>query len=310
MTPGAERWPVLDRIRTMTLFVCAGWLLVAAGCTGAFPEEGDGETRTDRQSVRVVPRFHLEGTEHLPEQLQLEELGLAVSEIELTPSDPNETLAYSSRAPMGLDFRVSDGEIEREGKALTLPEAGTYDVNLRLEPSGRSEAASDSDKPRARDYSMRITGYVSGDGVVRVDPREEGDEEDGRPVPFPANPDESDDDSDPDERRVSDEPALPDQWTPFEFESQSSVVYTLDRVDIDGERQVLSFSFDAQEWAGELLEPLSRAVQSDETPSEPTPGDSPVDVTQAIERLGEGPEAMEEHMSVRAVGPNTRADSQ
>ncbi len=288
------------RVRTVLAAVGAA-VLAAAGCTDMFSSAENASVHTTEQPVRVVPTFHLEGTDEVPEQLRLEDLGLAISEIELTPSSPDESVAYSSRAPVGLEFHVEAGEIQLTGDELVLPEPGTYDVSLRLEPTGSpSEAGEAKD---SRDYSMRMRGYVAGNGIVRVDRDDDGENEDGRPVPFPASPDRDEDD----DGNVSDRPELPNQWTPFEYESKQSVVHTLDQVEIGGDRQILSFSFDAEDWALELLEPLSRAVRRQE--SSPTnPGDqgggSVVDVTREVERLGEGPAGMEEHMSVQAIRPN------
>lgn len=275
-------------------------VLATAGCTDMFSSEEHSSEHTTERPVRVVPTFHLEGTDEVPEQLRLEDLGLAISEIELTPSSPDDSVAYSSRAPMGLEFHVEDGEVQLSGDELVLPEPGTYDVSLRLEPTGSRRDATGA--KQSRDYSMRISGYVAGNGIVRVDRDDDGENEDGRPVPFPASPDRDDED----DGNVSDRPELPNQWTPFEYESGESVVHTLDQVEIGGDRQILSFSFDAEDWALELLEPLSRAVRRKETsPRNPDDqgGGSVVDVTREVERLGGGPAEMEEHMSVRAIQP-------
>jgi hypothetical protein len=289
----------------MVLVMAGAAVLLVAGCTDMFSSAENSSVKDIERPVRVVPTFHLEGTDKVPEQLRLEELGLAISEIELTPSSPDESVAYSSRAPMELDFQVEDGEIQLTGDELVLPETGTYDVSLRLEPTGSRPEATGGGQDR--DYSMRMSGYVAGNGIVRVD-RDDGENEDGRPVPFPASPDPDDEEDD-----VSDRPELPNQWTPFEYESEQSVVHTLDQVAISGDRQILSFSFDAEDWALELLEPLSRAVRRKETsPTGPDDQGSDtrvVDVTREIERLGRGPAGMEEHMSVRAIRPKESATS-
>ena len=280
------------------LIVFSSLAVLLAGCGEAARTDGDS-TRTKESAVRVVPKFHLEGTEQLPENLRLHDLGLAVSEIRLTPVNPGGDVAYSNRKPLGLDFRVGEGEIERKGGELVLPDAGKFDVSLRLEPV-RSDQKDAKAAPAGRSgkYSFRISGYVSGDGVVRVDPRD-GENSDGHPVPFPASPKHEDSESD---NQVSDTPALPKQWTPFQYESRKSVVYTLDSVEFVEGKQYLSFSFDAQDWALELVKPLSRAVQSDSGPTEEAQkGQNVVDVTKEIDRLGEGPEALGDHMSVRAV---------
>lgn len=258
--------------------------------------------RTKQGAVQVVPKFELEGTENLPENLRLEDLGLAVSEIQLAPADRKEAVAYSSLDPLGLDFKVGQGEIERKGGEIVLPESGKFDVSLRLEPSRQKQT-----KRKTAQYSFVLSGYIAGDGVVRVDPRSNGENQDGDPVPFPLSPDRTDDDE-----QVSDKPALPKQWTPFKYRSQKSVVYTLDEVQFVKGKQYLSFAFDAEEWALELVKPLSEAVQKDSSPARGSNDrKEAVDVTQEIDRLGEGPEALADHMSVRTVrnpggtnGPN------
>ena len=277
-----------------TIIVAGALALVSAGC-GEMNRTDDGEVRTRKDAVKIVPQFKLEGTENLPDELRIGNLGLAVSEIQLTPNNPSDSIAYSTREALGLDFRVADGQIVREGAEMTLPEAGDYDVSLRLEPGRGRESRAENP------YSLRVSGYVAGDGVVRVDPRDSGEESDGHPVPFPADPDRT---SDSDDEPVSDKPGLPKQWTPFEYESRKSVVYTLDEVEFRDGRQILSFSFDADKWALEVVEPLSQAVQTDTAPKRTSrEGRSVVDVTQEIDKLGEGPEALADHMSVQAVRP-------
>lgn len=285
--------------RILQTLIAAGALaLVSAGC-GEMSRADD--LRTKRDAVRIVPKFKLEGTENLPDNLRIENLGLAVSEIQLTPNNPDGSVAYSTKEGLGLDFRVGDGETVRQGSQMTLPETGDYDVSLRLEPVVGNQQEQTTDK---RAYSLRVSGYVAGDGVVRVDPREDGETSDGHPVPFPASPDRTDSDSE--DPPVSDKPGLPKQWTPFEYESTKSVVYTLDEVEFRGGRQILSFSFNADKWAFEVVDPVAQAVQTDAAPKRGTRGGrSVVDVTQEIDRRGEGPEALADHMSVRTVKPGT-----
>jgi len=282
-----------------TLIVAGAVALVSAGCGEM--NRADDEIRTEKDAVRIVPTFQLEGTENLPENLRIDKLGLAVSEIQLTPNSSDESVAYSTKKAMGLDFQIEDGQTVRQGSEMTLPETGDYDVSVRLEPVADVQRRAETGE--RRNYSLRVSGYVAGDGVVRVDPRDDGETSDGHPVPFPASPDRTDSDSD-EEPQVSDKPSLPKQWTPFEYESTKSVVYTLDQVEFRGGRQILSFSFDADKWALEVVEPVAEAVQTDATPTrESKSGQSVVDVTKEIDSRGEGPEALADHMSVQAVEP-------
>ena len=288
------------RNATKSIVVAAG--LCAASMGGCAETAGPhGEMETAQGPVRVVPEFRLQGTDRLPERLQLRDLGLAVSEIQLTPIEPDEGVAYTNRKPMDVDFRVGDGETSKKGRELVLPEAGKYDVSLRLEPV----RADRPDGGRASDnYSFQLAGFVAGDGIVRVDPRGEGDEQSGDPIPFPASP-KREDDAEGQEQPVSDKPALPKQWTPFEYRTDKSVVYTLDEVQFGSGRQLLSFSFDAEQWALELIEPLAEAVRHKTVPEEAAGTRQVVDVTREIDRLGEGPEGLADHMTVRAVRPGS-----
>lgn len=284
------------RNATTSIVVAAG--LCAASMGGCADTAGpDGPMETAEGPVTVVPEFRLQGTDNLPERLQLQDLGLAVSEIQLTPVNPDEGVAYTNRKPMGVDFRVGDGETSKQGRELKLPEAGKYDVSLRLEPvrADRTNGGTAGDN-----YSFQLAGFVAGDGIVRVDPHGEDDEQSGDPIPFPASPKRQDDAED-EEQRVSDKPALPKQWTPFEYRTDKSVVYTLDEVQFGSGRQILSFSFDAEEWALELIKPLAEAVRHKTAPEQDVGARQVIDVTREIDRLGEGPEGLADHMTVRAV---------
>lgn len=271
--------------------------MALAGCGESILSSGSDETRTDREAVTVVPQFELTGAEKLPDELVLDNLGLAVTEIDLTPVDGTEGVAYTNREPVGIEFDVQSGKTVRTGRELVLPESGKFDVSLRLEPVELREDAEGTNG----EYSFRVAGAIAGDAVVRVDSTSDGDDQDGDPIPFPASPERTSDESDD---GVSDNPELPKQWTPFEYATDKSVVYTLDEVEFVGGKQALTFTFDAREWSVELVEPLARAVQRTAVENESvTESTSVVDVTREIDKRGEGPEALADHVSVRTERP-------
>jgi hypothetical protein len=280
------RTKLLSSIALMGIFLVG---LAACG-EGSF---GDADNTTSRgQAVTVVPEFSVTGTSTLPEELYLSELGLAISEIRLEPlSSDVASVAYSSRHAIDLHFDVARGELQKEGAPLQLPQAGRYMVSVRLDPSVSTEEASEGIAETVSP-SLSLAGFVAGESIVRIDPRYDEKRSDGSPVPMPFDENEDDD------TEIQDAPALPLEWTPFRYDSQRSVFFTLGEVELDAGEQTLSFDFDVEDWALELVDPLVSAVthRDDPTASDEEEG---VDVTRPLESTGHGPEAFFQSASVR-----------
>lgn len=272
-----------QRIATIALAGLVAASMWGCGDTGdASTDEVEASTRA--QAVTVVPQFSVSGSEEMPEELYLTELGLAISEIRLTPVDGRDTsVAYSSAHPTTLTFDVAHGEKVEVIEPMQLPHPGRYLVSVRLEPTGTTGAPEDGVP------SFSVSGFVAGDGVVLIDPRDTGAQSDGSPVPMPF--DEDDDDA-----QMADRPALPKEWTPFHYGSRRSVFFQLNDVEIQEGQQYLSFNFDVHDWALELVDPLLSAMRNVDQPM--SEDDDAVDVTTPLESTGHGPEALFENASV------------
>lgn len=267
------------------------FLIGLAACgEGGF---GDEDSTTSRgQAVTVVPEFSVSGTSTLPEELYLSELGLSISEIRLEPiSSDVASVAYSSRHAIDLHFDVARGETLKEGTPLQLPQAGRYMVSVRLDPTVSTEDAGEG-VAETVSPSLSLSGFVAGESIVRVDPRYDEKRSDGSPVPMPFDETENDD------AELQDRPALPLEWTPFRYDSQRSVYFTLGEVEFDTGEQTLSFDFDVEDWALELVEPLVDAVTYRDDPA--SAEEEGVDVTLPLESTGHGPEAFFQSASVHA----------
>lgn len=274
--------------------------LVGVSCADATSTGGAGHA-TAQQAVTVMPEFSIQGTEGLPEQFQLTDLGLVISEIRLEPvADDANGIAYSNRDPIEMAFDVHGGERTREGESFVLPEAGKYNVSLRLEPVRYQYG-----QPGSGSYSFSLSGYIRGDAVLRVDTHSDG-EDFGNPVPLPFEPKKVDSE----DGKLHDRSAVPKQWTRFQYQSRKSLVYTLDEVEFGAGRQYLSFVFEVEDWAQELIKPISKVVRdkSRDVPDS-VASSRPVDVTKAIDSLGEGPAALGDHMKVRATRLGSRGRS-
>ena len=245
--------------------------LVAIAMAGCVDIESvgssDSATATRHQAVTVVPEFVITGADTMPETLFVSELGLTVSEIRLEPMWSNESLAYSTREPIVVEFDIADGQTVRTEQSLELPAQGRYLVSIRLEPADMGEG---------EPASFSLDGFVAGD---RQQPQIMEDTMDGRPQPMPFDQKQDTDDE------ITDKEAYPQQWTPFEYRSRRAVFYTFNDVDLEGGQQFLTFSFDVRDWAIDVVEPISNAVRSS------TDNDS-VDVTNQIDSSGKGAEAL------------------
>lgn len=265
---------------TKNLYRMLGVLLCASlsGCADFEPPAQEGlRSASHTQAIMVTPEFAILGLEDVPAELFLTELGLSISEIRLQPvMSSSSGIAYSTSESFRLAFDVANGEDVKRLKPIEFPEAGRFVVSIRLEPC---------DKGNAKIPSLSLAGFVAGEGAVHTDPRAgSGEKFDGNPLPLPFEPkkDENSEDSD---------------WTPFHYNSQRAVFYTFSDVELAPGEQTLNFTFDIQDWAVELIEPIVRAVRNVNGPDF---GDGQgVDVTLQLESSGWGAEALMDSASVR-----------
>jgi hypothetical protein len=285
----------LHKVRSVALAGVIAAFAVAS-CAGVDGEQGEAAER--EQSVTVVPEFSVTGTAALPDKLFLSELGLTISEIRLEPiSSDLGSIAYSTRNATRLQFDVASGETVKLGEPVELPTSGRYLVSVRLEPISEVEH-SEAGSVETVTPSFSLSGFVAGEGVLRVDPRYDSTRSDGSPVPMPFDENETDEDS------MQDMPALPTEWTPFHYNSRRSVFFTLNEVEFEAGKQYLSFEFDVHDWALELVEPLLTAVKHTNEVGEPR--EEGIDVTNPLESTGHGAESLFENAEVRAIMQGTR----
>ena len=294
-------------------------LALSGGCADAEVETVEARnTVTEKQAITVVPEFEITGVEALPSQLYLTDLGLTIAEIRLEPL-ADETVAYASRRPISVSFDVERGEFLKEGEPISLPKTGRYLVSVRMEPVQPEEHHEKVGLP-----SFRLEGFISGEGSRGTyDPAADGeDQHGGGPLPWfdETDPDAKDGEaqmtptSEEDEAapaEPAEEPApteepiadgfsdaheAPEVWTPFLYKSRSAVYFTLSDVTFEEGSQHLRFSFDVQDWAAQIIEPISKAVRH--TNSAP---DGSVDITDVLDSTGRGADAFMEHAGVRSM---------
>ncbi len=262
-----------------TLIISLTFGLLAAGCAEAITESPDtAPTQTAQQAVTVVPTFSIDGISELPEQLHITKIGLAVSEIRLEPlNSTSNSVVYSAVDAEVYTFDVANGEIVHEGTPIELPEPGRYLVSIRLEP-----VEADNDELVS---SFAVNGFVA-QSSLRVDPRADGVDH-NQPLPDPfdqggeAQPEQGDD--------LVDAPETPDSWTPFHYHSERAVFFPLNDVEFEPGQQSLEFAFDLQNWGVDLVGPISRAVERDE--SAQGSRRNGVDVSRHLDSSGQGTEA-------------------
>jgi hypothetical protein len=249
----------------------------------------DRKVDTADQSVEVVPSFQVTGTAKLPDRLVIDQLGLAISSIELTPIESSERgIAYATGDPIRVNFDVNSGERLAESRKLVLPEAGTYDVSVRLEPL---------EGMAAKPFSLRMSGHVAGEAVdpeIELKGLNAGQYMEGKPAPLPLDDDGDTDSAETKERGLTDKSEQPRQWTPFAFHSERSVEHRLNRVELKPGQQHLRFRVDVHDWALELVNPVMQAVEQGSKDST----DQSIDASRQISSRGEGPAGVGEHMSV------------
>jgi hypothetical protein len=220
-----------------------------------------------------------------------------VAEVRFEPVDADdEAIGYVTPSPFELGFRIGDGEVSQQSEPIELPSPGRYEVTLRVEPSTSS---------RARAPSVAFSGYFPVDSSSCRNPRHVasgGDSQDGQPIPVPYEPD----------RRAETRSASPSHWGDFSYRSTDSYRYSLGDVEMARGVQVLAFTFDVGEWGREMKRPIGRALEQRDCPELDGPSGSSapgrhrggheplsVDVTDEVDQFGEGPEEMEDHLSVR-----------
>lgn len=270
------------------IWVAAAALLVA-GCAEVEDTDPVVEpVETRQQDVTVVPTFTITGLNQLPDQLYLTELGFTVSEIRLEPLTSRDgQVAYSVVKPRTFHFKVADGDLVQSGEPIELPHAGRYLVSLRLEPTSEPELTPLS--------SFELSGFVA-QSSMRVDPRASGDGRGDRPRPNPF--DGGGQVEPPDDGTIQDSPETPESWTPFHYHSERAVFFPLNEVDLSAGEQHLDFSFDVQKWAVEIVDPISRAVETDESVRGEQEG---VDISRHLDSSGQGAEAFIQGGSAQAT---------
>ena len=270
----------IDWTDTCLAVVVAGLVGVATGCadTTAPDSSGTDSVRSNATALTVVPEFAVEGTEQIPEALQLKRLGFSVAQITLIPDDGSESIVVDD--PFRVEFDMQQGELVRQGAEFSVPEPGEYAVELRLEPTGDQEQS-----------TFRLDGLVSpeiAEALNSDDPYQDG----GNPIPDPFHPDD-------DETSESSEHQ---SWVAFEYESQKAVTYRMDRVKLAQERRVLSFALDINDWAEELIDPITRLVRArSEDDDGQTDAPQTVDVTQTLDSTGRGYQSLAGDMRVRSL---------
>lgn len=233
--------------------------------------------RSKSTALTVVPEFAVEGTEQIPEALQLKRLGFSVARITLIPDDGSESIVVDD--PFRVEFDMQQGELVRQSAEFSVPEPGEYAVELRLEPTGDQEQS-----------TFRLDGLVSpeiAEALNSDDPYQDG----GNPIPDPFHPDD-------DETSESSEHQ---SWVAFEYESQKAVTYRMDRVTLAQERRILSFALDINDWAEELIDPITRLVRARSEDDGQTDAPQTVDVTQTLDSTGRGYQSLAGDMRVRAM---------
>jgi hypothetical protein len=261
--------------------VVAGLVGLVGGCaeTTAPADSDSAPPETDTTALDVVPEFSVEGTQQIPEALRLTQLGFSVAQIELIPANGGQTVVVDD--PFRVEFDMASGELTRRQAAFTVPEPGTYAVEVRLEPI-------DEDTP----YTFRLDGEISpeiAEALESGNPHQDG----GNPIPDPFHPDD-------DETSESGGEA---NWVTFEYLSEKAVTYRLDSVELGSERRILSFELNINDWADELIEPiaeLARAHTNEDT-SEQTDVAQTVDVTRTLDSTGRGYEFLADDVRVQAV---------
>jgi hypothetical protein len=291
---------------------------MAAGCAEALPGDGEGP-RTDSEPVEVKPTFHLTGFDKLPSGFTVTDLGFSVSEIRLDPvEEDGSRIAYTNAEPITVDVDVHKGERYVDASSFELPESGTFDVTLRLEPisgefgtSAMETGASDSGEsgPSSYPYAFQLDGYINSEAAKAWASSTGKAADDPEPIPHPMQPETEY------EEMSEDELMAASDWRPFTYASDVPLLLTLDRVNLEEGQQSLEVEVDIGDWGQQLIKPISEAVteaeESDED-EEPSvePGDGAVqtvDVTKTIDKRGLGPSSLSQDIRVQTYRPNVNS---
>lgn len=288
---------------------------MVAGCAETLPSDGDGP-RTGSEPVEVKPTFHLTGFDALPSGFTVTDLGFSVSEIRLDPvKEDGRRIAYTNAEPITVDVDVNKGERYVDASSFELPESGTFDVTLRLEPiSGEfgasametSSSGSGESPPSSYPYAFELDGYINSEAAEAWASGTGKASDDPEPIPHPMQPDTQY------EEMSEDELMAASDWTPFTYASDVPLLLTLDQVDLEEGQQSLEVEVDIGDWSMDLIEPISDAVveaeaseQEEEEPSvEPGEDDvRTIDVTKTIDEEGLGPSSLSQDIHVEAHRP-------
>ena len=212
-------------------------------------EEVDADSDVASEgSALITPEFRLSGLDGMPWELNIEKLGLAISEIRLEPVDGEAGIAYSTSQPFYLHFDLAAGEHAIQRKAVELPETGHFLISVRLEPL--DEADDDAYLGGSLEMAGRILSEVAktDDESTENDGEQEsgGEENDGDPIPLPFELYHSMENGD---------------WTPFKYTSDRVVFYTFTDVELVAGEQVLIFDFNLRDWANGAVAPLLDNVE-------------------------------------------------
>lgn len=269
-------------IKRATLYLAASALLALGTSCVDNVDDYAGPTgySTQQQPVVVAPQFEIVGVDELPDNLQVTEIGLRVSEILLQPIDRPNSLSYSFSRPFAPRFALAEGETVRSFDGVEVPQ-GRYLVSLRLEPVPLEETDVDP-------TSFEMYGFVAEGPSLHNDEVSS----DGTPVPLPFKEGEGDD---RDENEFTDRPDYPEQWTPFIYESKKTEFFTFSNVEFTPGEQYLTFRFDVRSWAFDVVQPISKAVRNGSA------NDEGVDATNVIEGSGAGARALIESGEVEIL---------
>ena len=261
MTNGMTKFAALLGTLALVMSACAEPEIIELS-----PHEPDS---TESKLASVTPEFRVHGLDEMPQELLLEQLGLSVSEIRLEPLRGDRGVAYTTSNPLQLTFDISEGQEALRGETVAFPETGRFLVSIRLEPTEMLSTLEQRDDDQM-EGSLNLEGKVRSEFLATEEERQEGDDNDGNPLPLPVHGINDDDDG---------------MWTPFSFTSQRVVFYTFSDVELVAGEQVLAFSFDLNDWATEVINPLIDAVERIEA-------DGVIDVTQEMDGAESGPEAI------------------
>lgn len=288
--------------------ILAGVVLavMVAACGDLSPTEETSAAENERaQQPVVVPAFELEGLGEVPERMVLESLGLTVADVILTPVGSRSGVDYSTRRPIVLGFDVDEGDRVQHGRRVRLPHSGAFEVSLRIDHAEGERTPEGTGCDATEQFAVCMSGLIRGRGISGAVATTAQEKNDGDPIPLPFIEFNAGSGQQDAGRGV----VPPERWAAFSYRSQQTHTFEVDRVRVVGGEQYLKFEFDVAEWASEIAEPVSEAirtrVESGEWPTQtPETGETSsvptFDVTKEVDKIGEGRDALGEHMDVRS----------